>query len=172
MPRTDAHVPPGRRYDAATEAWIGTPARVERMFVEALGTEVIPENYIDDFWGALHEIENKIASQQDCEFTVTTWVIRITIECSDQERSIAVVSLVTRPCAERRGFAATVLSELIGVAWRLGYKLFVEHPMPNMVELLKKHFGLTTAEWGIEARIDQCRPVAFALVPPAARELN
>ena len=108
-----------------------------------LHTHVIPEDYIKGFDGMLQRMITKIFSTEG-KAALVTWVISLDIIVLREERAVILKTIITRPCAERRGFARIALFHLMRVCYAADYDLIVDEPSLEMLRLLETAFNQQT----------------------------
>ena len=144
MSQNYAWIPPDRVYEQEIVRWIGTPQRVEERFVKLLGTRWIPENYLNDFELMLERVTDMILGDE-IEAHFHTWVILLDIVIlRDEGRTVILKNVITRPCAERKGFTRIVLFHLMRICYAADYDLTVDQPSLDMIRLLETVFDRRT----------------------------
>ena len=150
VPQQRAWIPPDREYDPEIVRWIGTPEHVEDSFVRDLTTNKIPNDYLDQF----HEMLNRLTAVvlgRKTKASFLTWVIRFSILISHDQKAVVLKSIITRPCAERRGFARIVIFHVMRICYAVDYDLILDQPSTAVIRMLETVFDRRTVhefDWG------------------------
>ena len=91
--------------------------------MKLLGTRWIPENYLNDFELMLERVTDMILGDE-VEAHFHTWVLLLEIDIlRDEGRTVILKNVITRPCAERKGFTRIVLFHLMRICYAADYDL-------------------------------------------------
>ena len=149
-PQQRAWIPPDRDYDPEIVRWIGTPEQVEDWFVRDLRTSEIPDDYLDQFHEMLNQLTTAVLSRRT-KASFLTWIIRFSILISHDQKAVVLKSIITRPCAEGRGFARIVMFHLMRICYAADYNLILDQPSTAVIRMLETVFDRQTVhklDWG------------------------
>ena len=73
-----------------------------------------------------------------------TQEIRFSISILRDEKAVVLKSIITRPCAERQGFARIVIFHLMRICYAVNYDLILDEPSIEMIRLLETAFDRQT----------------------------
>jgi hypothetical protein len=110
---------------------------MEPRFREALGSVLVPEDYLEQVEAALHAC---VAGRWKI-LCLWTPVLYIHVARKPHQRRIILWDLITRPCAEGFGFSRLALYHLAVLASFDGLELVVPSPRPHLLSLLQGAFG-------------------------------
>ena len=139
-----AWLPPERAYEQEIVRWIGTPQEVEDWFVRDLRKSDIPDDYLIRFHDMLKRVTKTILVGPRTEACFITFVIRFGISILRDEKAVVLKSIITRPCAERQGFARIVIFHLMRICYAVNYDLILDEPSIEMIRLLETAFDRQT----------------------------
>ena len=137
-----AYVPPNRVYNQEIIKWIGDPLKVELDFVKRLRTHIIPDDYLKSFEAMLQNLTDEILHGTGDKAQFLTWVnlFEIIILRDMDDKTVIVRHIITRPCAERKGFTRIILFHIMRVCYAADYELVADQPSLEMVRLLESAF--------------------------------
>ena len=139
VPQQRAWLPPDRDYDPEIVRWIGTPQQVKDWFVKDLKKSEIPADYLDQSHLILNQVTTAVLGRRAKAYFLT-WVIRFSILILHDAKAVVLKSIITRPCAERQGFARIVIFHLMRICYAVDYDLILDEPFRAIVTLLETVF--------------------------------
>jgi hypothetical protein len=135
----DAPIPAGRKYTSNEKLVFESVEKAEEDFVEYMGSEDIPEDYLavlaQDFSKLFNWMMTTPTPGSSKVYRwVTTPVILVNVEMSANTLAIPVVH--TRPCAEGHGFYKVLLFLLISMAKMKFARLEIKGCLQNNTNIL------------------------------------
>ena len=143
-PTKRAWLPPERAYEQEIVRWIGTPQQVEDWFVRDLRRSDIPADYLIQLHETLKRATKTVLVGHKTDACFRPWVIRFGISIRRDQKAVVLKSIITRPCAERHGFARIVIFHLMRICYAANYDLIIEEPSREMLRLLETAFDART----------------------------
>ena len=173
-------------YALNRERFMETPDRSERKFVEHCG-EVVPDEYLANFERALHQIHYVCAlafeaptsnenpnkkNEKVYSLERFTDVLNFYLFVNSSSRTLILIKVVSRPCAELLGFTRLLLYELARNCLYYGATLVVRLPVLATQDILRKAWPTGAFEIEHGNNVEQ-----FSLTPaqqqlPPARALG